>query len=441
MRRPLPLLPLIATAFALAVAHPVRGQQPAPARASYPGDVGPEHTAALNVAASLIRRERYETALRHVRGLNDEDAPAPARAYLEAICLSKLGQPELALQRCEAANRADRTFADGKHLHAQLQAQLGRRQLAANQLRGLLADDPTYGPGYRTLVMLLLELARPREAKRVIGQASARGAEIPDMASLERVLHKALNGPTWRTRFTHRSTHYEVVSDGTPETCALVAEALEDAYAAYKSELGTHHRRTERHRVYVFRNAGDYNTYCVDVLGSAHPHTQGLYSRLLKQLLVLDSTNREQLLATARHEGFHQYLDGVMDDPPCWLNEGLAQYYELPATPNGPVGGRMRPELIAQVDPARALSVPQLFALDRDGFYADAERNYPQSWAVVQFLRNTTESRRRLFRELFREHLRGKVSSSNRRRSQLQALDREFRTWVQELRGVAAPGH
>ena len=29
-----------------------------------------------------------------------------------------------------------------------------------------------------------------------------------------------------------------------------------------------------------------------------------------------------------RHEGYHQYLDRVMPDPPVWFNEGLAVYHE-----------------------------------------------------------------------------------------------------------------
>ena len=54
----------------------------------------------------------------------------------------------------------------------------------------------------------------------------------------------------------------------------------------------------------------------------------GLYSPALKQLLIWNQPNRKKMLETVRHEGFHQYLDGVMSDPPPWLNEGLAMYYE-----------------------------------------------------------------------------------------------------------------
>ena len=35
------------------------------------------------------------------------------------------------------------------------------------------------------------------------------------------------------------------------------------------------------------------------------------------------------MLQTVRHEGFHQYLDRLVSNPPVWFNEGLAEYFEM----------------------------------------------------------------------------------------------------------------
>ena len=69
--------------------------------------------------------------------------------------------------------------------------------------------------------------------------------------------------------------------------------------------------------------------YCANALGSVHPHTKGLYSPSLKQLLVRNLSDQQDMLETVRHEGFHQYLDRFLDNPPVWFNEGMAEYYEL----------------------------------------------------------------------------------------------------------------
>ena len=39
-----------------------------------------------------------------------------------------------------------------------------------------------------------------------------------------------------------------------------------------------------------------------------------MYSPLLKQLLIWNTPDSDRMIRTARHEGFHQYLDARMAD-------------------------------------------------------------------------------------------------------------------------------
>ena len=48
----------------------------------------------------------------------------------------------------------------------------------------------------------------------------------------------------------------------------------------------------------------------------------------VKQLLIWNVPERESMLSTIRHEGFHQSLDRISGEAPDWLHEGMAESIE-----------------------------------------------------------------------------------------------------------------
>jgi hypothetical protein len=102
----------------------------------------------------------------------------------------------------------------------------------------------------------------------------------------------------------------------------------------------------------------------------------------------------EHIVEDLRHEITHAYLHAAVSDPPLWLDEGLAEYFEIPPHTGGwhashaellgreYVAGRWRPNL------------PQLEALSSP---ADmTQLNYAEAWAWTYLLLNTTPARREL---------------------------------------------
>ncbi|MBN1908973.1 MAG: DUF1570 domain-containing protein [Pirellulales bacterium] len=101
-----------------------------------------------------------------------------------------------------------------------------------------------------------------------------------------------------------------------------------------------------------------------------------------------------------RHEVTHGYLHSVMPSIPLWLDEGLAEYFEIPRGRHGlnqmhvdELAGPIR-EKTWRPDLARLESLPG----DADMSQAD----YAQSWAWAHFLLETHPGRRELLRDYVR---------------------------------------
>ena len=159
-----------------------------------------------------------------------------------------------------------------------------------------------------------------------------------------------------------------------------------------------------RFRVFLFAGEAGYTDYSRQILGSAPAHTAGLYSPILKQLLIWNLPKREDMEKTIRHEGFHQFLDRVLVDPPSWFNEGMAEFWETARRENDRfTGGQPRPDHVATLMHNRAALPPLkdfVYGSATD-FYANAELRYAEGWALVHFLRKGPPQYQKVFQQLW----------------------------------------
>jgi hypothetical protein len=168
-------------------------------------------------------------------------------------------------------------------------------------------------------------------------------------------------------------------------------------------------------------------------LGSA-----GLYTPDLKVLLIWNLPQRDEIMTTVRHEGFHQYLDRIMANPPLWFNEGLAEYFEVARV----VGGRWKFGA-PRADHLRTLeegtrSLEKWLFIDEREFMEKAGFNYAQSWAFMQFLRHSTRENEELFERFWQAFKTTPNTKAAIRHAlgdrPLWELDREFAEHVGKLR-------
>lgn len=127
-----------------------------------------------------------------------------------------------------------------------------------------------------------------------------------------------------------------------------------------------------------------------------------------------------------RHEVAHGYLHAVVPGLPLWLDEGLAEYFEVPRGQSG----LNRPHLEQLVVGMPSTWQPDLKRLEALRGTADmTQADYAESWAWVHFLLETSPERQ----ELLRRYLHS-LGKSQPRESLSDALSRTDAHYVEKLR-------
>jgi hypothetical protein len=91
-----------------------------------------------------------------------------------------------------------------------------------------------------------------------------------------------------------------------------------------------------------------------------------------------------------RHEVSHGYLHAAVPHLPLWLDEGLAEYFEVPRG----LAGLNRPHVEQLTHAAAEPWNPDLVRLEKmDETAGMTQRQYAESWAWVHFLLETTPER------------------------------------------------
>lgn len=125
-------------------------------------------------------------------------------------------------------------------------------------------------------------------------------------------------------------------------------------------------------------------------LGLSRP--SGVYMHRDQRMLIWRQPGDEGTFRTLRHEVVHALLHEFVGAPPIWLNEGLAEYFELLQTLGS--GGRIdanRHHQRALAELGTGQRVAHAMALlEMDGMTFRSEPmvdlNYAQSWALVDAL-------------------------------------------------------
>ncbi|MGK0303648.1 MAG: tetratricopeptide (TPR) repeat protein [Planctomycetota bacterium] len=395
---------------------------------------------AMIAVINLWREAKTGDALKALAKMKDRDADLETRLFVEASLKLQAGDAEAAEQVCNKVAVADRCSLS-RMLHAKVLDALGRGDEALAELQQAVADDPGRPACYEALMVALLQRNQPEAAEKVLRAGKAEHGLWTDLAKSEKLLGMVERGPQFARRFEATSKHYEVVSDIDLRTCQQACTLLEASYVNLQSKFTwVSKKEAPRFRVFLFSGESGYQDYCRAILGSAVPHTAGLYSPVLKQLLIWNLPQREAMDRTIRHEGFHQFLDRLMPNPPVWLNEGTAEYWETARREGGTMkGGQVRKDHLATLTRSKAAlpSLKDFVYGSRSDFYAKAQLRYAQAWSLIHFLRESKGANKKRFDKLW-EALRTVGSTRAALDSAFAGLDwGKFEAdWWQHLRSL-----
>jgi tetratricopeptide (TPR) repeat protein len=338
----------------------------------------------------------------------DDDCSSVFRKFWRAWVEYLRGDLEDAEKACNKVLKSEPGHAGTRMLQVYIDWSRDGMDRAIEGFGELYDKEPTNVDVINNLVTVLMWDGQTEEARAIPREALRAGVPIGALSKALSMLGKADRGPDWQTVHEFKSAHYHVMSDINVKMCSDAAKQLEAALKFYSRDLRAPPSDDNLYEVYIFSGQRGYEDYTEDLMGSAVENTLGLYTPSLKQLLIWNVPEREDMLRTIRHEGFHQYLDRLLDvTAPRWLNEGIAEYYET-AQMLGSKTHTGAPHRY-NLDMLQGWGTPDMeefFELP-DGAFMASPLSYPSSWGIVHFLLESGEEERALFDELIDRMMKG----------------------------------
>ena len=154
----------------------------------------------------------------------------------------------------------------------------------------------------------------------------------------------------------------------------------------------------------VYPNEREFKKSLDSGTGFAFAYFSGADRELVCHLSSPSSLS--QVLKALAHEGFHQFLGYYVPNPPIWLNEGFAVYFEgmdpskklidSPETINLNALHRMQSYMMQGF----TFPLKRFMYLTQEEFYVNPTLNYAQAWSVMYFLTYASKSYNKYFNNL-----------------------------------------
>ena len=376
----------------------------------------------MNANRTLKRLDSYLNSGLIAKGmsllqkLTNDDVDEVQKAWFYGNFYSMMGRFADARRHVLTVTEKDPKFLRGRLLELHIRGMQGERKAVLLKLKELQERFPLQTSIYETLIRHQLFAGEPVQGKATLDKALRNGLSSQHIEFYNRMLVKATQGPNFGRRYEVKSEHYHVISDIDTRLCHQATRELEKAFRSYEKILFKLPKNDKlKFKVYLFSGRSSYEQYGKGAFGSAIPGSAGVYSPLLKQLLVWNLPQRDEMIETIRHEGFHQYIDRFLDFPPRWLNEGMATYFETAKLEHGKfkIGLVRRDYLRVLRNGAFLRDMTKFFNLTSRQFLSDnISRNYAQSWALVYFLLHSTTENHNLYDELLRRLRGGEIAES-----------------------------
>ena len=381
------------------------GVKPEDASETFPDAANEKGRAQIVQFAKLVEGNA-SSALEMAEKGTPGDLSEGSWSYLRSVALLRLGRREEALEACSKACSLEPRMFPARRMRMALESsrKTVREQIEDGRL--LVADFPKEPASYVDLAAFLLRAGDAGEARSLVRGAIDGGVPPVTLEATEELVSRAIRGPDWTKSLEYRSEHYVVSSDISERLCSEAALLLEKYYTKFDLHLRHVAPKQRKHilRVYLFSGRAGYEAYTKVLNGKELKNTAGMYSPVVKQLLIWNLPNHESILETIRHEGFHQYLDDLAEDPPRWFNEGLATYYEGSKLVKGRWSdGDIRAEYVDVLRKKPLVPLAPFLRLQAAEFMDEKNvaLDYAESWAFVHFLLSTGAENRKLFDRLF----------------------------------------
>jgi len=122
--------------------------------------------------------------------------------------------------------------------------------------------------------------------------------------------------------YEEENEHYKIITSVSKSFAHRISIFSEKMFRFYSKVFPVSKKKIYKSRIVIFKTENEFRSLGVPspVLGFYSPDTKGLY--------LYDHVNQLITREVLLHEGFHQFIDLILEDVPLWFNEGMAQYFQ-----------------------------------------------------------------------------------------------------------------
>lgn len=204
------------------------------------------------------------------------------------------------------------------------------------------------------------------------------------------------------------TAHYDVTSSAGQQDAQAVANELEAFFGLFNSYFHFDPSSLSyKLAVRIFQSKKEFDGYLSGIV----PGTRGTFVFLQYQ----DPTRSELVgfhqqpddstfTVSLLHHGFVQFLRSFVSQPPLWLQEGFAVYFESSEYDATKGDAIFHPNLgwvptlkdaanryLSTKDSSAIIPLASLLSMDASGANAELSSFYPESWALVSFLEESDQ--------------------------------------------------
>ena len=220
----------------------------------------------------------------------------------------------------------------------------------------------------------------------------------------------------------------ETALEAAEHTVRRIADELYEVYLS--------NRPSRAIRIYCFRDSTTYEGYVRDFYGRAPTTPYGFYMASERKMVVNFGTG----VGTLAHEIVHPLLGEDFPGVPAWFNEGFASLFEYTQEVNGRILGQSNwrlKDLKRSIREKREVPLRTLMETNTDEFYGDDRGvHYAMGRYFCMYLQrqNLLERFYREFRATVRDNPSGILALERVTRMPLADFEKEWRSWIRELR-------
>ncbi|HUR38383.1 MAG TPA: DUF1570 domain-containing protein [Planctomycetota bacterium] len=282
---------------------------------------------------------------------------------------------------------------------ARMLIKAGETKVSRELVEKALTLRPDLGEAHLLRGRLDYEAGKP--AIDAVALARKLAADDPECQLRAQELLNVLRGPLWPRVNKSETAHYTLRSDLPAGRCREMIDHIEAMRSLYEETLGLPSGEGRKSDLLVFNAPEGFYQYMDTTSGGRSESVLGYFNPWYGQMVLYEDPEPDETLRVIAHEGFHQYLHGVLMSAPIWFNEGMAEYVGAAKVERGKVIEKVRLQEGRLLDLKLALkygwqpeSFSKIMVEPKSEFYGDkAAFKYAQAWSMIHFFMNAEKGR------------------------------------------------